>query len=157
MSDLNFVALTGVATKDATIRRKASGQIKAEFSFEVDRPFLRATGEPVSDLFLIDVWGDLGRWTAENVKQGSRLVIFGTLNKESYVTRGGGREHLTVVKAKHLRPLDEDLLDGKVNMDSIKKDDWDRSTLAAHVNIIDAAIDGSILDDYPLPSREEQA
>lgn len=157
MSDLNFVALTGVATKDATIRRKASGQIKAEFSFEVDRPFLRATGEPVSDLFLIDVWGDLGRWTAENVKQGSRLVIFGTLNKESYVTRGGGREHLTVVKAKHLRPLDEDLLDGKVNIDSVKKDDWDRSTLAAHVNIIDAAIDGSILEDYPLPSHEEQA
>jgi single-stranded DNA-binding protein len=156
LSDLNFVALTGVSTKDATIRRKASGQIKAEFSFEVDRPFLRATGEPVSDLFLIDVWGDLGRWTAENVKQGSRLVIFGTLNKESYVTRGGGREHLTVVKAKYLRPLDEDLLDGKVNMDSIKKDDWDRATLAAHVNIIDAAIDGSILDDYPLPSREEQ-
>lgn len=157
MPDLNFVVLTGFATKDATIRRKASGQIKAEFSFEVDRPFLRATGEPVSDLFLIDVWGDLGRWTAENVKQGCRLVIFGTLNKESYVTRGGGREHLTVVKAKHLRPLDEDLLDGKVNIDSVKKDDWDRATLAAHVNIIDAAIDGSILDDYPLPSREEQA
>lgn len=155
MSDLNFVVLTGVATKDATIRRKASGQIKAEFSFEVDRPFLRATGEPVSDLFLVDVWGDLGRWTAENVKQGSRLVIFGTLNKESYVTRGGGREHLTVVKAKHLRPLDEDLLDGKVNMDSIRKDDWDRPTLAAHVNIIDAAIDGSILDDYSSPDSED--
>jgi single-stranded DNA-binding protein len=155
LSDLNFVVLTGVATKDATIRRKASGQIKAEFSFEVDRPFLRATGEPVSDLFLIDVWGDLGRWTAENVKLGSRLVIFGTLNKESYVTRGGGREHLTVVKAKYLRPLDEDLLDGKVNIDSVKKDDWDRATLAAHVNIIDAAIDSSILDDYPLPSTEE--
>lgn len=157
MSDLNFVALTGVATKDATIRRKASGQIKAEFSFEVDRPFLRATGEPVSDLFLIDVWGDLGRWTVENVKQGLRLVIFGTLNKESYVTRGGGREHLTVVKAKHLRPLDEDLLDGKVNIDSVKKDDWDRATLAAHVNIIDAAIDGSILDDYRMSKTEEQA
>ena len=148
MPDLNFVVVTGVATKDATIRRKASGQIKAEFSFEVDRPFLRATGEPVSDLFLIDVWGDLGRWTAENVKQGSRLVIFGTLNKESYVTRGGGREHLTVVKAKYLRPLDEDLLDGKVNIDSVKKDDWDRATLAAHVNIIDAAIEGSLMGDY---------
>lgn len=146
MPDLNFVALTGVATKDATIRRKASGQVKAEFSFEVDRPFLRATGEPVSDLFLIDVWGELGRWTSENVKQGNRLVIFGTLNKESYVTRGGGREHLTVVKAKHLRPLDEDLLDGTVDIDEMKKDDWGRTTLAAQVNIVDAAIDGSFLE-----------
>ncbi|MGQ9731557.1 MAG: single-stranded DNA-binding protein [Candidatus Zipacnadales bacterium] len=146
MPDLNFVALTGVATKDATIRRKASGQIKAEFSFEVDRPFLRATGEPVSDLFLIDVWGELGRWTAENVRQGSRLVIFGTLNKESYVTRGGGREHLTVVKAKYLRPLEEDLLDGKVDIEAMKQDDWSRATLAAQVNIVDAAIDGSFFD-----------
>ncbi|NQT93426.1 MAG: single-stranded DNA-binding protein [Lentisphaerae bacterium] len=143
---LNFVTLTGFATKDATIRRKASGQIKAEFSFEVNRPFLRATGEPVSDLFLIDVWGDLGRWTAENVKQGSKLVIFGTLNKESYVTRGGGREHLTVVKAKYLRPLEEDLLEGKVDIDEMKKDDWGRATLAAQVNIVDAAIDGSPFD-----------
>ncbi|HJN14640.1 MAG TPA: single-stranded DNA-binding protein [Armatimonadota bacterium] len=151
---LNFVSLTGFATKDATIRRKASGQIKAEFSFEVNRPFLRATGEPVSDLFLIDVWGDLGRWTAENVKQGSKLVIFGTLNKESYVTRGGGREHLTVVKAKYLRPIDEDLLEGKVDIDEMKKDDWGRATLAAQVNIVDAAIDGSPFD-LPRSGDEE--
>ena len=155
MPDLNFVALTGVATKDATIRRKASGQIKAEFSFEVDRPFLRATGEPVSDLFLIDVWGDLGRWAADNVRQGSRLVIFGTLNKESYVTRGGGREHLTVVKAKHLRPLDEDLLNnGKVDIEEMKKDDWDRATLAAQVNVVDAAIDASFVDFPSLASDD---
>lgn len=154
MPDLNFVALTGVATKDATIRRKASGQIKAEFSFEVDRPFLRATGEPVSDLFLIDVWGDLGRWAAENVREGSRLVIFGTLNKESYVTRGGGREHLTVVKAKYLRPLEEDLLNGRVDVEELKKDDWGRAILAAQVNIVDAAIDGSAFDFFA-PSGQD--
>jgi single-stranded DNA-binding protein len=144
--DLNFVALTGVATKDATIRRKASGQIKAEFSFEVARPFMRATGEPVSDLFLIDVWGDLGRWAADNVREGSRLVIFGTLNKESYVTRGGGREHLTVVKAKYLRPAEEDLINGKIDIEELKKDDWGRSVLASQVNVVDAAIDNSYFD-----------
>ena len=141
LADLNFVALTGVATKDATVRQKASGQIKAEFSFEVDRPFYRSTGEPVSDLFLIDVWGDLGRWAADNVKQGTRLVVFGTLNKESYVTRGGGREHLTVVKAKHIRPLEDDLLAGRVDMEELRKDAWGQSTLASAVNIIDSALE----------------
>ena len=141
MADLNFVALTGAATKDATIRHKASGQIKAEFSFEVDRPFFRSTGEPVSDLFLIDVWGDLGRWTAEHVKLGTRLIIFGTLNKESYVTRGGGREHLTVVKAKHLRLLDEDIVTGRVDMDEVRRDDWIHETLATQVDIIDSALE----------------
>jgi hypothetical protein len=141
VADLNFVALTGSATKDATIRHKASGQIKAEFSFEVDRPFYRSTGEPVSDLFLIDVWGELGRWAADNVKLGTRLVIFGTLNKESYVTRGGGREHLTVVKAKALRPVDDDLVTGRVDLDEVRRDDWDHETLAAQIDIIDSALE----------------
>ncbi len=143
MADLNFIALTGVATKDATVRPKASGQIKAEFSFEVDRPFYRSTGEPVSDLFLVDVWGELGKWTAENVKQGSRLVIMGTLNKESYVTRGGGREHLTVVKAKHIRPVDGDLVTGKIDLDSVREDTWDVDTLGAQVEIITNALNGT--------------
>lgn len=143
MADLNFIALTGVATKDATVRPKASGQIKAEFSFEVDRPFYRSTGEPVSDLFLVDVWGELGKWTAENVKQGSRLVIMGTLNKESYVTRGGGREHLTVVKAKHIRPVDGDLVTGKIDLDSVREDTWDAATLGAQVEIITNALNGT--------------
>jgi len=145
LADLNFIALTGKATKNATTRQKASGQIKAEFSFEVDRPFFRSTGEPVSDLFLIDVWGDLGRWTAEHVKEGTRLIVFGTLNKESYITRGGGREHLTVVKAKHIRLMDDDLVTGHVDMDDIRRDDWDHETLAAQVDIIDSALEaGSV-------------
>lgn len=145
MADLNFIALTGKATKDATVRQKASGQIKAEFSFEVDRPFFRSTGEPVSDLFLIDVWGDLGRWAAENVKQGTRLVVMGTLNKESYVTRGGGREHLTVVKAKHIRPVDGDILGGRIDIEEIRKDSWDQATLSAAVNIIDSVLEADAL------------
>lgn len=145
LADLNFIALTGKATKDATVRQKASGQIKAEFSFEVDRPFFRSTGEPVSDLFLIDVWGDLGRWAAENVKQGTRLVVMGTLNKESYVTRGGGREHLTVVKAKHIRPVDGDILGGRIDIEEIRKDSWDQATLSAAVNIIDSVLEADAL------------
>jgi single-stranded DNA-binding protein len=141
LADLNFIALSGVATKDATVRQKASGQIKAEFSFEVDRPFYRSTGEPVSDLFLIDVWGELGHWAAENIKRGERYAVFGTLNKESYVTRGGGREHLTVVKAKHIRTLDDDLLAGRVEMDELRKDQWEYSTLSAAISIIDSALE----------------
>ncbi len=141
MADLNFIAVSGVATKDATVRQKASGQIKAEFSFEVDRPFYRSTGEPVSDLFLIDVWGELGHWAAENVKRGERFVVFGTLNKESYVTRGGGREHLTVVKAKHIRPLQDDLLAGRIDMEELRKDAWEYATLSGVISVIDSALE----------------
>jgi single-stranded DNA-binding protein len=139
LADLNLVALTGVATRDATLREKSSGQVKAEFSFEVERPFMRTTGEPVSDLFLVDVWQDLGKWTAETIKEGQRLFILGTLNKESYSTRGG-REHLTIVKAKYIRRLDSDILDGQIDIEALKQDTWPPEVLRDAVRIVDSAL-----------------
>ena len=139
MSDLNLVALTGVATRDATLREKSSGQVKAEFSFEVERPFLRQTGEPVSDLFLVDVWQDLGKWTADTIREGQRLLVVGTLNKESYSTRGG-REHMTIVKAKFIRKLDADLMDGQMDQEALKADHWPAELLREAVGILDGAL-----------------
>lgn len=139
MADLNLVALTGFATRDAALRHKNSGQVKAEFSFEVERPFLRATGEPVSDLFLVDVWEDLGRWAVEHVKQGTRLLVIGTLNKESYSTRSG-REHLTIVKAKYIRPLDGNLLDGELDIEEMRRDSWSEEMLLAAVRLVEKVL-----------------
>ncbi len=140
MAHLNLIALSGVATRDAVLREKSGGQVKAEFSFEVDRPFHRSNGEPVSDLFLVDVWNELGEWAMEQVKEGQRLFILGTLNKESYSTRTG-REHLTIVKAKYLRLLDEDLVDGRMDVEQLKADRWPISLLHTAVEIIASAID----------------
>jgi len=140
LADLNLVALTGFATRDAALRHKNSGQVKAEFSFEVERPFLRATGEPVSDLFLVDVWEDLGRWAVENIKQGARLLVIGTLNKESYSTRSG-REHLTIVKAKYIRPLDGDLQDSDLDLDEMRRDQWSEDMLLAAVKLLEQALE----------------
>lgn len=147
MADLNLVALTGFATRDATLRQKSSGQVKAEFSFEVDRPFYRATGEPVSDLFLVDVWEELGRWAVDNIREGTRLLVVGTLNKESYSTRGG-REHLTIVKAKYIQPLDSGLLDGEVDVEQMKRDCWDRKMLLTCVELLEEALRNGEVPQY---------
>jgi hypothetical protein len=139
LADLNLVALTGFATRDATLRQKSSGQVKAEFSFEVERPFFRATGEPVSDLFLVDVWEDLGRWAVDNIKEGQRMLVLGTLNKESYSTRGG-REHLTIVKAKYIRHLEDSLLDGQIDLEEMKRDYWSAGMLVTAVGLLGDAL-----------------
>lgn len=134
MADANFVLLTGVSTKPAQLRRKASDQTKAEFSFQVDRPFLKPDGEPVSDLFLIDAWGDLAHWCGDHVQEGSRLLIVGTLNKESFKTRGGGKEHLTLVKAKYVMMIDgQDVAEG-IDEESLKPDGWDLDTVIDHLS-----------------------
>jgi len=144
VAHLNLIALSGVVTRDAVLREKSGGQVKAEFSFEVDRPFYRSNGEPVSDLFLVDVWNDLGQWAIDQVKEGQRLFILGTLNKESYSTRTG-REHLTIVKAKYLRLLEEDLVDGRVDTEELKGDWWPTSLLHTAVEIVDSAIQEDVV------------
>ena len=152
MAHLNLIALSGVVTRDAVLREKSGGQVKAEFSFEVDRPFYRSNGEPVSDLFLVDVWNDLGQWAMEQVKEGQRLFILGTLNKESYSTRTG-REHLTIVKAKYLRLLEEDLVDGRVDAEELKGDWWPTSLLHTAVEIVGSAIEEDIVTADPVSTQ----
>ncbi|MGD9495556.1 MAG: single-stranded DNA-binding protein [Armatimonadota bacterium] len=139
MADLNFVALTGFSTREPALRQKSSGQVKAEFSFEVDRPFLRANGEPVSDLFLVDAWQELGEWVMQNVTAGTRLMIVGTLNKESYNSHGA-REHMTIVKAKYIRKTSGAVAEKCEGLAGLKRDAWDESLLLAAVSMIEEAI-----------------
>ena len=139
MADLNFVALTGFSTREPALRQKSSGQVKAEFSFEVDRPFLRANGEPVSDLFLVDAWQELGEWVMENVKAGTRLMIVGTLNKESYNSHGA-REHMTIVKAKYIRTTSGGVSDRCGDLAGLKGDAWNEDLLLTACEMIREAI-----------------
>lgn len=134
VADINFIIVTGIATKDAVLRRRPSGVVKAEFSMEVARPFFKANGEPISDLFLVDVYGQLAEQCAQFVKQGSRLLIIGTLNKESFVTRTGRREHLTVIKAKFIKPLGDPITQiGDVTLEELRRDLWGQATVAAYL------------------------
>lgn len=137
VADVNFIMITGIATKDAVLRRRPSGVIKAEFSVEVARPFFKANGEPISDLFLVDVYGPLAEQCAQFVKQGSRLLVIGTLNKESFVTRIGRREHLTVIKAKFVKPLGDPITQiGDVTMDELRRDLWGDATINAYLTAL---------------------
>lgn len=137
VADVNFIMITGIATKNAVLRRRPSGVIKAEFSVEVARPFFKANGEPISDLFLVDVYGPLAEQCAQFVKQGSRLLVIGTLNKESFVTRIGRREHLTVIKAKFVKPLGDPITQiGDVTMDELRRDLWGDATIHAYLTAL---------------------
>ncbi|MFO7948252.1 MAG: single-stranded DNA-binding protein [Armatimonadota bacterium] len=142
MSDahLNAVIVTGFATRDPVLRHKSSGQVKAEFSFEVNRPFYRATGEPVSDLFLVDAWEDIGEWVMDNIKEDDRMLIIGTLNKESYSTRAG-REHLTIIKAKYIVPMSEAQLSGHLDTEQLKADTWDHELVTGIVGLVSEMLD----------------
>lgn len=137
MADLNLVVVTGVSTKDATLRRRPSGVVKAEFSVEVERPFTRASGEPISDLFLVDVYGPLAEQCAQHVRRGTKVLVLGMLTKESFVTRLGRKEHLTVIKAKYIKLIDQSYVDfGDVTLDELRRDQWGDATVAEYTKAI---------------------
>lgn len=133
--------VTGISTKDAVLRKRPTGVVKAEFSIEVARPFFKADGEPISDLFLVDVYGSLAEHCAQVVKQGSRVLVVGTLNKESFVTRTGRREHLTVIKAKFVAPLLEPVAQiGALTTDELRRDLWDTKIISEYISALGSAL-----------------
>jgi single-stranded DNA-binding protein len=143
VADMNFVILTGVATKDAIARRRSTGQLKSEFSFEVDRPFLKPDGDAVSDLFLIDAWGPLAEWAVEHVRRDVRLLVVGTLNKESYRTRGGAKEHISIVKAKYLGVVNDSAAEGGIEVDELRKDAWEVPVIVRNLRTFLDSLEGS--------------
>ncbi|PIU93118.1 MAG: hypothetical protein COY42_19005 [Armatimonadetes bacterium CG_4_10_14_0_8_um_filter_66_14] len=142
VADFNLVLVSGVATRNASLRQRRSGIAKAEFSLEVDRPFTRASGAPVSDLFLVDVYGPLAEWCAEEVTEGTRLLLVGTLNKESYVTRHERREHMIVIKCKYLRVVDSREIDfGDLSLDELRQDDWEDTIVCEYLALLTDMVD----------------
>ncbi len=101
---------------------------------------MRANGNPVSDLFLVDAWQDLGEWVMANVTAGTRLMVIGTLNKESYTSRGV-REHMTIVKAKYIRPAGDCELDDSDGYEGLKQDCWEKDLLLDSVSLIEESIE----------------
>ena len=76
----------------------------------------------------------------ENVKAGTRLMIVGTLNKESYNSHGT-REHMTIVKAKYIRKTSGDLADEAGKLSGIKGDAWNEDLLLNACEMIKEAIE----------------
>lgn len=135
VADLNFLVVTGRATKDPIPRRKYAG-LKVEFSIEVERPFTRTTGEPVSDMFLVDVWGPVAQECLVTVRAGTLLLVIGTLNKETF-TRLGEKEHLTVIKARHVRVLSNTTYRDRLPWEALRGDAWDEGVVADYLEVIE--------------------
>ncbi len=114
---------------------------------------MRANGNPVSDLFLVDAWQDLGEWVMANVTAGTRLMVIGTLNKESYTSRGV-REHMTIVKAKYIRLAGDTELDDSDGYEALKQDCWERDLLLSSVELIEEGIETG--EDIPRVERDDE-
>lgn len=87
---MNLVVMIGRLTRDPEIRyaQGANGTTIGAFSIAVDRKFKRE-GEPDADFFNCTAFGKTAEFLEKYVKKGTKLVIQGRLQNDTYKNKEG--------------------------------------------------------------------
>lgn len=94
----NIVEVVGNATRDPELRFTSSGQAVASFGIAVNRKWQnKQTNEWEEQVSFFDVtaWGTLGENIAESITKGTRVVVSGRLDQQSWEKEG--QKHSKVV------------------------------------------------------------
>ena len=84
---MNKVILLGRLTKDVEMVSFQSGTSLAKFSLAVDRRY-KKDGEPEADFFICNAWGKLGTFCENYLHKGTKIVVEGHLQNDSYTKDG---------------------------------------------------------------------
>lgn len=81
---MNKVYLSGNLTKDPTVRYTPSGKAYARMAIAVNRPFSKDT----TDFFNLLAWEKRAETMGEYLKKGSRILVEGRIQTNSYEKDG---------------------------------------------------------------------
>ncbi len=95
---MNYVGLMGRLTRDPEIRyaQGANGTTVGTFSIAVDRRFKR-DGEPEADFFNCTVFAKTAEFTEKYLKKGTKVVVQGRLQNDTYTNKDGQKVTATKV------------------------------------------------------------
>lgn len=99
MSD-NTVTVVGNTTKDPQLRFTASGQAVAGFGIAVNRRWQNKTTqdwEEATSFFDVTCWSQLAENVAESIPKGTRVVVTGRLEQQSWEKDGEKRTKVQIV------------------------------------------------------------
>lgn len=99
------VTLVGNLTRDPELRFTPSGQAVASFGLAVNRRY-QVNGEWTEQVSFIDVtaWGSLAENVAESSGKGSRLVVVGRIEQQSWETPEGEKRYKVQIVADEVAP-----------------------------------------------------
>lgn len=97
---MNKVIMMGRLTHDPEIRyaQGPNGIVVGSFSIAVDRRFKR-DGEPDADFFNCTVFGKTAEFTEKYLKKGTKIVLDGRLQNDSYTNKDGIKVTVTKILA----------------------------------------------------------
>ena len=97
---INTVTVSGNLTRDPEARTTPGGTELCKLRIAVnDRVKNKTTGdwEDRANYFSVTIFGGLGTWVANNLKQGDGLVVSGRLSWHSWETDGNKREAVEII------------------------------------------------------------
>lgn len=100
---MNKVILMGRLTRDPEIRYSSGATSTAvgSFSIAVDRRFKRE-GEPDADFFNCTAFGKQAEFVERYLKKGTKIVVVGRIQNDSYTNREGQKVNATRIMAEEI-------------------------------------------------------
>lgn len=107
MSQGNFTAVVGNATKDADLRFTPGGAAVATFGVAVNRRWKAKGSDEWSEevsFFNVTCWGQLAENVAESVQKGMRVMVEGRLEQRTWETESGDKRSSIEIVADEVAP-----------------------------------------------------
>ena len=94
----NTTTIVGNVTRDPELRFTPSGTPVCSFGVAWNRKYQR-NGEDVEEVSFFDVtcWSSLAENVAESITKGTRVVVYGRLNQQSWEQEGQKRNKVEIV------------------------------------------------------------
>lgn len=93
---MNKVIMMGRLTRDPEVSSSTSGTTFARFSIAVDRK-IKVEGQPDADFFTCTSFGKQAEFIERYLKKGTKIVITGRLQNDSYTNKDGQKVNATKI------------------------------------------------------------
>ena len=104
---MNQIVLIGHLTADPTTRATPNGVTVCSFTIGVTRSRKDQNGEKLSDFFRINTWRQTADFCGKYLTKGSKVVVTGELNLNSYKGKDGQTRYSLDVQADKVENLTE--------------------------------------------------
>ena len=121
---MNQIVLIGYLTADPTTRATPNGVTVCSFTIGVTRSRKDANGEKQSDFFRINTWRQTADFCGKYLTKGSKVVVTGELNLNSFKGKDGQTRYSLDVQADHVENLTEKKAETKSTSNQPKVDEW---------------------------------
>lgn len=119
----NTIFLIGHLTADPTTRATPNGVTVCSFTIGVTRSRKDANGEKQSDFFRINTWRQTADFCGKYLTKGSKVVVTGELNLNSFKGKDGNLRYSLDVQADHVENLTEKKAEAKSTSNQPKVDE----------------------------------